>query len=385
MRLAMLGPAPPFRGGIVTHQAMLYRTLEGRGHELFWSSFCKQYPRFLFPGTDQRGQTAHWLQRPNQPRFVPWSPLSWWQTAQDIIDWHPDAVLLQYWIPFFAPGYIGVLQRVRKRARVVTILHNVVPHESYPLGRYFTREALRRSHGFVAQSEQVRQELLALLPRTAPGAVITAPHPVYDFGVPGRPRKSRTEARAALGLPHDAHIVLYFGFIKPYKGVPHLIDAAPLLRARYGRDGVRVLIVGDIYGDALPYRERIAASGAADVIDLVDRYVPDDQIEDYFQAADLVVLPYVSATQSGIVQIAYNYDRPVVTTRVGGLPEVVKDGETGFIVPPGDAGALAQAVVRFFDEQHATAFAAAVAREKARYSWDNVALAVETLAAGGAP
>jgi len=143
---------------------------------------------------------------------------------------------------------------------------------------------------------------------------------------------------------------------------------------------VRVLIVGDVYGETMPYHQRIAASGAADVIELIDRFVADDQVEDYFLACDLVVLPYVTATQSGIVQIAYNYDRPVVTTAVGGLPEVVIDGRTGFVVPPRDPEALAAAIVRFFDENRAEAFAAGVASEKARYSWDNVADAVEKLA-----
>jgi glycosyltransferase involved in cell wall biosynthesis len=172
---------------------------------------------------------------------------------------------------------------------------------------------------------------------------------------------------------------LFFGFIKPYKGVVHLIDAAADLKARFG-DGIRVLIVGDIYGDKQPYLDRIAASGAEDIIHLVDGFVPDEIVEDYFLAADLAVLPYVSATQSGIVQIAYNYDLPVVTTNVGGLPEVVLDDRTGFIVPPEDPSALAGAVVRFFDEDRARDFAAGVAAEKEKYSWDRMAEAVERLA-----
>ena len=184
-----------------------------------------------------------------------------------------------------------------------------------------------------------------------------------------------------LGLVSEAKLLLFFGFIKPYKGVFHLIDAVPRLKERYGSD-LQVLIVGDIYGERQPYRDRIEASGAAEVIRLVDEFVPDDAVADYFLAADLVVLPYVSATQSGIVQIAYNYDRPVVTTRVGGLPEVVIDGKTGFVVPPEDPEALAQAVIRFFDEDRAAEFEAGVAAEKVKYSWENMAAAVETLSGG---
>ena len=279
-------------------------------------------------------------------------------------------------------GVVVITWLLRRRTdiRIVYLLDNVIPHEKYPFGRFLTRLALRQGHAYIAQSDQVRRDLFEVLPDADPGAVVTSPHPVYDFGAPDRPRKTKAEARAALDLPPEARLALYFGFIKPYKGVVHLIDAAPKLKERYG-DGIRVLIVGDIYGEKRPYLDRIAASGAADVIQLVDGFVPDEIVEDYFLAADLAVLHDVSATQSGIVQIAYNYDLPVVSTAVGGLPEVVLDGRTGFVVPPEDPAALADAVERFFDEDCATGFAAAVAEEKKKYSWDVMAQAVETLAA----
>lgn len=381
MKLAFLGPAPPLRGGIVTYFGLLARALAGRGHTVFWASFRRQYPGFLFPGSAQEGETAAWLDHPNRPRFVPWSPLSWWRTCRDLEREAPRAVVIKYWLPFFAPGFWAVTWLLRRRTgiRVVYLLDNVIAHEKYPLAGFLTRGALRQGHGFIAQSAQVRRDLESVLPGLDPRRVVEAPHPVYDFGVPGRARPTREEARARLDLPADARVVLFFGFIKAYKGVMHLIDAAPLLRERYGA-GVRVLVVGDVYGDRQPYLERIAASGANDIIRLVDGFVPDELVEGYFMAADLVVLPYVSATQSGIVQIAYNYDRPVVTTDVGGLPEVVLDGRTGFLVPPGDAPALAAAIARFFDEGHAAAFAAEVAREKRKYSWDRMVDAIEELA-----
>ena len=381
MKLAFLGPAPPFRGGIVTYYGMLARAMAARGHEVFWSSFRKQYPRFLFPGTEQEGETAAWLDHEDHPRFIPWSPWSWWRTYRDLARARPRAVVIKYWIPFFAPGFLGVTWLLRRRTdiRVIYLLDNVIPHEKYPLGMFLTRLALRQGHRFIAQSDQVRQDLFTVLPDTDPAAVVTTPHPVYDFGVPGRPRKTRDEARRALDLPPDSRLVLFFGFIKPYKGVVHLIDAAGPLKARFG-DGLRILIVGDIYGEKQPYLDRIAASGAPEIIQLVDGFVPDATVEDYFLAADLAVLPYVSATQSGIVQIAYNYDLPVVTTDVGGLPEVVLDGRTGFIVPPQDPAALAAAVERFFTEDRCAAFTRAVAAEKTKYSWDRMAAAVETMA-----
>jgi glycosyltransferase involved in cell wall biosynthesis len=380
MRLALFGPAPPLRGGIVAAQANLYRTLAGRGHQMHWTGFRRQYPDWLFPGSAQEGETAPWLRCPSTPVFVPWEPWTWGRAAADLLAWRPDAVIARWWIPFFAPGFWGVMRRVRRRTRVIWVLDNVEPHERYPLGRALTRLALRQGHRYLAQSEQVRRDLQALLPGVPDAAVRLAPHPLYDYGAPGRPRPTRAEARRQLGLPEDLRVLLFFGFIKPYKGLVHLFDAAPRLRERFGPDGVRIVVLGDVYGDRKPYDERLAASGAADVVDFQPRYVADEEVEPWFVAADLVVLPYVSATQSGIVQIAWNYERPVVTTRVGGLPEVVRDGETGFLVPPADPAALAEACIRFFAEDHGPAMTAAVAREKHRYSWDNQAEAIEALA-----
>ncbi len=381
MRLALLGPAPPFHGGIVTYLAMMHRILGARGHDLHWAGFRSQYPGFLFPGTSQTGETASWMPAPDSVRFVPWDPLSWGRTADDLLDFQPDAVIAKYWLPYFAAGYGTVVRRVREAGvRWIYVLDNVVAHERYPFAGALTRWALAEADGFVAMSDQVKRDLFATVPGVDPSAVIDCPHPVYDLGVPGRQRKTRAEARESLGLPAEARIALFFGFIKPYKGVTHLIGALPRLREHYGDDGVRVVVVGDVYGDDTPY---IAAREAADcesILDWRQGYCPDQDVEDHVIAADVLVLPYVSATQSGIVQVAYAYDRPVISTDVGGLPEVVRDGRTGFLVPPEDPSAIADAVIRFFDGGHAEAFGGAVAAERETYSWDRLAEALESLA-----
>lgn len=386
MRLALLGPAPPFHGGIVTYLAMMHRTLAARGHDLHWAGFRSQYPGFLFPGTSQTGETASWMPRPDSVRLVPWDPLSWGRAADDILAFEPDAVIAKYWMPFFAPGYATVIRRTREAGvRWIYVLDNVIAHEKYPFASQLTRWALEPADGFVAMSDQVRSDLMEVVPSVDPAVVVDCPHPVYDFGVPGRPRKTRAEAREALGLPVDGRIALFFGFIKPYKGVVHLIGALPRLREHFGDDGIKVVVVGDVYGDPTPYHAAREAADAEEILDWRDGYCPDEEVEDHVLAADVLVLPYVSATQSGIVQVAYAYDRPVVSTAVGGLPEVVHDGETGYLVPPEDPGALAEAVIRFFDEDRAEAFGRAVAGEREKYSWDRLAEAVEGLAARPAP
>lgn len=379
MRLALFGPSPPLRGGIVAAHANLHRTLSERGHDVRWTGFRRQYPDFMFPGSSQEGAVASWLQVASDRTFVPWEPWSWPRTARSLLAGRPDAVLARWWIPFFAVGFWSVMRQVRKQTRVIWVLDNVVPHESYPLGRWLTRRALGLGHGFLVQSEQVRQDLLALLPGIDPARVRLAHHPVYDYGAPGRPRPTMAEAREALDLPPAARVLLFFGFIKPYKGLHHLIDAAPILRERFGPDGVRILVVGDVYGDRQEYVDRIEASGAADIVRFHDRYVADEEVEPWFVASDLVVLPYLSATQSGIALLAWNYDKPVVTTDVGGLPELIRDGETGFLVPPGDARAIADACIRFFEEDRAEAMARAVAEAKRSYTWEAQAEAIEDL------
>ncbi len=380
MKICILGPAPPFRGGIVTYLGMLARELKKEGNELYWSSFKKQYPRFLFPGSDQLGEVAPWIRMENSPRFVPWSPLSWYRTYRDIRNENPESVIMKYWLPFFALGYAAVAYLLNRYTDIKTIyiLDNVIPHEKQPFSRILGKVALNQGYGFIAQSENVKSDLLSVLPGVNKDRIKLIPHPVYDFGEPGVERKSKSEARKNLGLPADIKMVLFFGFIKPYKGVDYLIDACPILKARYG-DEIRVLIVGDVYGDSTPYYDRINNSGAEDIISFDNSFVPDSKVEDYFIASDILVLPYLSATQSGIIQIAYNYDLPVVTTDVGGLPEVVHDGVTGFLVPPEDTVKLADAVIRFFDEDFASRLAGGIAEEKHKYSWENLASAILAL------
>jgi glycosyltransferase involved in cell wall biosynthesis len=380
LKISLISPAPPFHGGIVTSAAYVVKHLLSRDHDVQWISLKKQYPKIIFPGTSQTSDVAQWMQMPNEPVIVPWLPWTWFSAAKLIKKNKPDAVFIKYWLPYFAPAF-GTIARLCKRAGlpVYFILDNVIAHEKYPFAKQLTRYALSPGDGFIAQSDQVRSDLLSEVPSVAPGSVVTVPLPVFDFGIPGRERKTKSNARAELGISNTCKVVLFFGFIKAYKGLEYLIDAAPMLQGKFGNN-IKVLIVGDIYGDKKPYLDRIAESSASDIIQLVDGYMPDEIVEDYFVASDLVALPYVSATQSGIVQIAMNYDLPVVSTTVGGLPEVVDHGRTGFLVPPKNSESLGEAIIKFFDDDLAEKFSSAVAVEKEKYSWDRMCEAIEKLA-----
>ncbi len=391
MKLAILGPAHPLRGGIAYYLALLNRELVRAGHDVTFIGFKKQYPervpnlplvrRLRFPGSDQRDSGAATIPVPNEPLFVPWNPWSWWRTARAVARSGADVLVLKWWIPFFGPGYFAVAAFLHRRhVRVVAILDNVVPHESWPLGRFITRAALGQMDGFIAQSKAVESDLLTLLPGTDPARIRLVPHPTYDFTAAAPP--DQQTARRELGLG-ESRVILFFGFIKAYKGLLVLLEAVPHLRAQFG-DDIRVLVVGDFYEDPSPYRRRIAELAIGDRVTLVPGYTPNDEVPRYFVASDLVVLPYLSATQSGIVQIAYRYDRPVVTTNVGGLPEFVSEGETGYLVPPGDSVALAAAIARFYREADRAAMARAITARRAETSWARLVAAITELATASA-
>lgn len=389
MKLALLGPAPPLRGGIATYLALLYRELTRAGHDVTFIGFRKQYPervpnlplvrKLRFPGSDQFLSGPPAIPVPNHAVFVPWNPWSWWRTARAVRRSGARALVLKWWVPFFGPGYFGVAWLLHRfgKVRIIAILDNVVPHERWPLGRAITRLGLGQMDAYIAQSQVVAAELLALFPGLDSARMRLVPHPTYDFAA--EPPPDREAARRELTI-RENRVALFFGFIKPYKGLMVLIDAMPGIMKELG-DDFRLLVVGDFYEDPEPYRRRIGELGIGDRLTLVEGYLPDESVPRYFVAADLVVLPYLSATQSGIVQIAYRYDRPVVTTRVGGLPEFVEEGKTGFMVPPENPEALARAVVRFFREADPAAMAAAIAARRQETSWERMVAAIEELAA----
>jgi len=371
MKIALVGTAHPYRGGI-SHWNMQLAEALARRHTVAIYNFRRQYPGFLFPGTSQIEDPAPPPAIPS-PRVVDsLDPLNWVAVGRAIRRTSPDLLLFRFWLPFFGPCF-GTIARVAKRgtsARALFICDNVLPHERRPLDRSLTRYAFRQADGFLVQSAAVEADLV----RFWPGARYRcAPHPVYDrFGG----RTDRDAARRSLGL-RGRRVVLFFGYVRAYKGLDVLLEAMGLLDR--GLD-VELLVAGEFYEDRRKYDERIRALPAGTRVTVRPEYAPTERVRDYFSAADVVVLPYRSATQSGIAQIAYNFDLPVIATNVGGLAEVVRDGVTGSVVPPGDAGALAGALTAFFSGDAAERYRENVRKEKARYSWDHMVETIEQLA-----
>ncbi len=373
MKIAAVSTSYPMRGGMAHYIALLYRKLVERGHDVRLVSFSRQYPKLLFPGTTQADLSKVVNAVPSEPLIDSINPFSWIRAARAIRSFAPDVLLLNYWMPFFMPSYatIAALVRAGRPTRVIFLCHNIVPHEHRPGDRLLTRLGLRVGHGFIVQAESVRDDLVRFRPDASYRLV---PHPLYDMFTASVPR---SEARERLGLDPEDLVALFFGYVRQYKGLGVLLRALRTVRETLP---VRLVVAGEFYEDVVLYERLIAELGLSKDVLLFDEYVPNEDVGTYFVAADVVVLPYLSATQSGVLQIAYNFDRPVIVTDVGGLRESVDEGTTGLVVPPDDERALAAAIVRFFETRAAVDYEAHVRAFKTRFSWDRLAEAVENLA-----
>jgi glycosyltransferase involved in cell wall biosynthesis len=373
MKIVIVGPAYPLRGGIAHHTGLLSRALSAH-HSVTIITFKRQFPSFLFPGTTQKEAQGELFRVSAEERLDSLNPLTWISVALEIRRRNPELVIFPYSLPFFGPCYgtIAALTRWRKKTRTLFLCHNILPHERHLGDTLLTRWAFTFGDFFVVQSEEVRRDLLLLVPHAN---VALAYHPVYEmFGA----TIAKQTARLQLGILQP-RVILFFGYVRKYKGLGVLFDALHSLLAGEQLDDIVLLVVGEFYEDESAYRAQAEALGISRAVRFIARYVSQREVSTYFSAADIVVLPYLSATQSGIMQIAYNFDKPVIATRVGGLAEVVADGKTGFIVPPNDPAALADALRQFYVGNREDEFVQNVREEKKKYSWEAMVNAIETL------
>jgi len=370
MKILLIGPAYPLRGGMAQFFSLLFGALNKAGHDTVFHRFIRQYPTFLFPGKTQKDESGTPVKVESLPYFNPLNPFNWPLAAVRIARERPDLVILNWWIPFFGPSYAATLWLASRlcKTRVIYMVHNAIPHEKRPGDMIFTRLAFGVADGFIVMSEAVKDDLLKL----KPGAqCMYNPLPLFDLF--GEPHDKET-AKRALGV--SGHVILFFGLVRAYKGLMVLLDAMPEI---LGRRDLTLLVAGEFYEDKQEYIDKIGALGIAGSVRVLDRFIPNEEVGNYFSAADLLVLPYRSATQSAITQIAFVFGTPVVASRVGGLPEVVKDNETGYLVPPDDPHALADAVLRFFEEGKTDTFRRNMEAGRKRFSWEGMVESITKL------
>ncbi len=372
-KIVLVGPAAPYRGGIAHFLHATYHGLVARGYQVDVVNFSRQYPALLFPGKTQY-ETAVADPIASERILDSINPLSWLSTARDIAARKPDTVLFMHWMPFFAPAYGTIARRLKaKGIRVLSIVHNALPHERRPgdvaLSSYF----FKACDGCIVMSDAVEQDLASL---HAAIETVQVRHPVYNHFGEGI---GRTAARTQLGLAVDVPMLLFFGFVRKYKGLQVLLESMQHVRTKL--PAVQLVVAGECYDDARVYEDFVAQNGLKDHVQLRFAYIPEEEIAPLFSAADVVVQPYITATQSGVAQIAYHFERPLIVTNVGGLPEIVPHERAGLVVPPADPEALADAIVRFFHENMYTQLHQGVLEEKQLYSWDRLFEAFETLAA----
>ncbi len=359
MRIAYLSTFYPFRGGIAQFNADLLEEF-GRHHEVKAFTFTRQYPSFLFPGKTQYVTESDKAKKVDSQAILDTAnPFSWRPAARKIAAWKPDLLVMKYWMSYLAPSLGTVAHYLKRRGiPVITVLDNVIPHETKFFDKPFSRWFLRQNSGCVAMSEAVLKDMLSLTPDKP---YILQPHPLYDhFGQ----KMDKRAAQEALGLDPGKRTLLFFGLIRDYKGLDLLIDALPLLGEEY-----QLVIAGESYGSFEKYEAQIAASGCSGRIHVFNRYIDDEEVPQFFSAADLCVLPYKSATQSGITAISLHFDLPVVATPVGGLAESIEKPGIGLMTSGISAEAIADTVRAFYAANPDT-FVENIRQAKATMTWE---------------
>ncbi len=371
-KIALLGPAYPLRGGLAAFNERLAYALQAEGYQVTLYTFSLQYPSMLFPGKTQYSDDP----APENLEIYEWinsiNPINWRQVGNKIAKTAPDILICAFWLPFMAPCLGTICHIVRRKAgtRIIGLVHNAIPHESRPgddaLAKYFIQSA----DAFLTLSESVANDV-RMMDKQKP--IVEAMHPIYDsYGEP----VTKAVARQHLGLEQAGKYILFFGFIRAYKGLDVLIEA--MRDSRIRSMGIKLIVAGEFYGGEEQYQQQIDEVGVRDLLILHNKFIANDEVRYYFGAADLVVQPYKTATQSGISQIAYHFEKPMVVTKVGGLPEIVPHDVAGYVTEVDDR-AIGNAIVRFYDYAREADFIKGVQQEKKRFAWEGLVSRLEEL------
>lgn len=372
-KIILLGTAYPFRGGLASYNERLALQLMEEGHDVEIYTFTVQYPNFLFPGKSQYSEEPAPDKLKISRKVNSVNPFNWFKIGGEIRRKKPDILIFKFWLPFMGPCFGTIARRVRKNkhTRIITILDNVIPHESRFGDKMFTRYFLKPVHAFISMSKSVADDLEkfdTVKPRDF------NPHPLFDnFGK----AMEKGDAKKILGLDPAKKYILFFGIIRDYKGLDLLLEA--FAKSSEKLNDVRLLIAGEYYSNEEKYQKMIADLHLGEKVKVVNSFIKDSEVTRYFSAADIVAQPYKHATQSGVTQIAYHFETPILVTNVGGLPEMVPHEKVGYVVEP-DPSEIANALQDFFANNKENFFRENLKTEKQKYSWDKLSAKVLALA-----
>ncbi len=369
MKIVIVGTAFPYRGGLAAYNERLAREYAKQGNDVEIITFKLQYPSFLFPGSTQYSTEPVPGDLKITRRINAINPLNWINVGREIKEKSPDIVIFCYWMAFMAPCFGTIARQARStKTKMVGMIHNMIPHEKTILDRIFPRYFVNAMDGFVAMTESVVADINQFDKTNKPKAV--SPHPIYDhYGDP----LMKKDAALKLGLNEQKNYILFFGFIRHYKGLDLLLEAFADERLR--QFPVRLIIAGEFYENPQPYLDLIIKLKLEGLVELRTVFIPDSEVRNYFSIADLVAQPYRTATQSGVSQIAYHFNTPMLVTNVGGLAETIPDGKVGYVTEV-EPVQIANAMVDFYINNRAEKMIENILVEKQKFHWSRMTEAI---------
>lgn len=371
-KIIILGSAHPLRGGLAAFNERLAKQFQDENNEVVIYTFSLQYPSFLFPGTSQYTDEPAPKDLNIKIKVNSINPFNWIKVGLEIAKQKPDILIVKFWLPFMGPCFGTILRLVKrnKSTKIISILDNVIPHEHRIGDKQFTQYFLKPVVGFIAMSASVKKDLHSFLPDAKCDFI---PHPIYDnFG----DIISKQSARAKLNIKDEEKVILFFGFIRKYKGLDWILEA--MKNDDIKNQKIKLLVAGEFYEDRKYYDEIIERNQLKNQLYLHTDFIPNEEVKNYFCAADCVVQPYKTATQSGISQMAYHFEKPMIVTNVGGLPEIVPNEKVGYVVEQ-NPEAIAQAILKFYQLNKENEMVENVKVEKKKYGWNTITNSIYNL------
>lgn len=366
----MIGPVYPYKGGISHYTGFMFKELS-KNYEVEMISFKLQYPKFMFKKEQKDFGNESFKIEGTNFLINTVNPFNWILVGKAIKKMNPDLIIIPWWHPYFAPFYWSLCKMV-KRIKIMFLCHNVFPHERFILDKFLTKRVLKQGDYFIVQSNEDADDLMSVIEKPNYQRTVLPTYNAFKLS-----QMTKEEARVQLNLSQTEKVLLFFGFVREYKGLQYLIKALPQVIKKH--NDLKLLIVGDFGNSKEKYMKLMEENQVTSYIQVYDDYIPDKEVQKFFTASDLVVLPYTSATQSAIVQTAYGFEIPVIATNVGGLPEVVIDNKTGYVVESQNYSQLSQAIERYFDENKEQEFIRNIRDESYKYSWERIVEVIVSL------